>query len=60
MGIKDQFQDKARELADQAKSMPSKKDEASQRAARAKERGQESLDDAQREAEDRLDRDYDA
>ncbi|WP_167532696.1 hypothetical protein [Streptomyces alboniger] len=57
MGIKDQFQDKAQELAEKAKgAVGDRQDEASDRAS-------QDPDEAQRAAQeqrDKFDRDYDA
>ncbi|MGA4841391.1 hypothetical protein [Streptomyces sp. G45] len=58
MGIKDQFQDKAQELSEKAKQAAQRgKSEAGERSSQApgtrEQQSQESLDDAQREAEER-------
>lgn len=68
MGIKDQFQDKADDLANKAKgAMGSEKDEAGERASKARdeasERGSQGQDEAQRaaqEQQDKFNQDYDA
>ncbi|MGW6397119.1 hypothetical protein [Streptomyces sp. NPDC055134] len=68
MGMKDQFQDKAEQLANQAKKRSGQgRDEASERTSRTqddprRERGSQSEDSERRrqEAQDRFDSDYDA
>ncbi|MFE5024589.1 hypothetical protein ACFRAO_14950 [Streptomyces sp. NPDC056656] len=70
MGMKDQFQDKAEQLANQAKKRPGqdrdRRDEASARSSRTqdgiRERGSQSEDSERRrqEAQHRIDQDYDA
>ncbi|GHF97840.1 hypothetical protein ACFFSH_07345 [Streptomyces filamentosus] len=61
MGIKDQFQDKAQELADRAKQATGKgrdaKDEASQRATQGRESAQDAKERAERELRERTGRD---
>ncbi|MCX5082279.1 hypothetical protein ACWCOW_18065 [Streptomyces sp. NPDC001939] len=68
MGMKDQFQDKAEQLAAQAKKRPGqsrdRRDEASERSSQThdslRERGSQSEDSERRrqEAQDRYDHDY--
>ncbi|MFC8124584.1 hypothetical protein [Streptomyces sp. NPDC057302] len=54
MGIKDQFQDKANDLAGKAKgAMGSEKDEASERASQGRDDMQERGQQAQEEARNR-------
>ncbi|WP_405480515.1 hypothetical protein [Streptomyces sp. NBC_00009] len=70
MGMKDQFQDKAEQLATQAKKRSGqgrdRRDEASERSSQTqdsmRERGSQSEDSQRRrqEAQDRFDQDYDA
>ncbi|MFH8733642.1 MULTISPECIES: hypothetical protein [unclassified Streptomyces] len=68
MGMKDQFQDKAEQLANQAKKRSGHgKDEASERSTRTqddlrRERGSQSQDSERRrqEAQGRIDQGYDA
>ncbi|MEU1076127.1 MULTISPECIES: hypothetical protein [unclassified Streptomyces] len=57
MGTKDQFEDKANDLADKAKgAMGSERDEASERASQAQDEASEGA----REEEGEFNRDYDA
>ncbi|GAA4070502.1 hypothetical protein AB0C89_29275 [Streptomyces sp. NPDC048491] len=61
MGIKDQFQDKSRELQDKAKAaMDGSRDEASERARQAQDKAQDKGRDAMQEQQDKFDMDYDA
>ncbi|MFE0131247.1 hypothetical protein ACFWY6_06650 [Streptomyces sp. NPDC059037] len=68
MGIKDQFEDKAQDLAGKAKgAMGDKRDDAGERASQerdeASERTSQTSDETQRlaqEQQDRFNQDYDA
>ncbi|MFF2774966.1 hypothetical protein ACFVU3_08660 [Streptomyces sp. NPDC058052] len=63
MGIKDQFQDKAQELAERGKQAvkgKDAKDEASQRASQGRESAQEAKERAERELRARTERGRDA
>ncbi|MFB7425830.1 MULTISPECIES: hypothetical protein [Streptomyces] len=63
MGIKDQFQDKAQELAERGKQAMGQgkgrdaKDEASQRASQGRESTQDAKERAERELRERTGRD---
>ncbi|MCT4356232.1 hypothetical protein M5362_24160 [Streptomyces sp. Je 1-79] len=62
MGMRDQFEDKTKQAAEQAKQkMGRAKDEASERASRGQGRpSDEEQRRSQQEAQDRFDQDYDA
>ncbi|WP_371653197.1 MULTISPECIES: hypothetical protein [unclassified Streptomyces] len=64
MGIKDQFQDKAKQAQQQGKqAMSSKKGQQQERSQQAQQKAQQAPDEAQRaaqEAQDKFDMDYDA
>ncbi|MEU4349234.1 hypothetical protein [Streptomyces sp. NPDC023838] len=64
MGIKDQFQDKAKQAQQQGKqAMSSKKDQQQERSRQAQQKGRPDPDEAQRaaqEQQDKFDMDYDA
>ncbi|MFG2147933.1 hypothetical protein ACGFRG_27660 [Streptomyces sp. NPDC048696] len=60
MGNKDQFQDKAREAAQQAKqSMQAKKNKGQDTAQQRSQQMPDEAQRAQQEAQDKLDMDYD-
>ncbi|MFG2717454.1 hypothetical protein ACGFW5_03970 [Streptomyces sp. NPDC048416] len=59
MGIKDQFDDKAQELARNAKdAMGSKEDETQERARQVREKGQGDPRRSEQDAQSGLDQDY--